>query len=147
MTGFEAECLLLGYPCRWSVAREMRQQIIDSQDNGRLCHEGRAQQGQHADSTFKKMVQLDALAQEEAVLEVFREWLTTGLAPEDRILLINLWRGRTLSELDREAGQLGSAWRRFQHMAKSLIRFVGGACGEHGAACANIQQAKPHPES
>ncbi|MHC1761540.1 MAG: hypothetical protein AB9917_18905 [Negativicutes bacterium] len=36
--------------------------------------------------------------------------------------MIHLWRGRTMAEIDREAGQIGSVTQRLKNMTKSLIQ-------------------------
>lgn len=145
MSEFEAECLLLGYPGRWNVAQEVREQIIEAYGNGDAYREGWGCNGGHGDDAFKKVARLVTLTAEESYIEVVREWLTVGLDPKDRSFLICLWRGRTLMEMDRDAGQIGSTWRRLQGMVKSLSRFAGHASGEPGLACA-ATRTKPRPE-
>lgn len=146
MTEVQAECLLLKYPAKWNLVRELREQIIESSGNGEAFCEIATGSG-YSDNTLKKTVRLALLAEEETCLGVIREWLTDGLDPEDRIFLIGFWRGRTLTEMDRDAGQIGNAWRSLQRMVRSLlIRFAGLACVEHGPAYASIP-GKPRPDS
>lgn len=134
----QAEYILREYPTRWAAMREMREQIIASYGNGEAAHGGTPASG-HSDPTFSKAARLVALGDEESILKVVREWLSVGMNPEDRAFLIGLWRGHTLAEIDRDAGQIGNASQRLKNMTKNLIRFAGNANAENGPACAAIQ--------
>ena len=135
----QAEYLLREYPDKWNAMREMREQIVDAYGSGEAYHCGMVGNGGHGDSTFLKASRLVAIGEEESLLKVVREWLTVGMDPRDRAFLICLWRGRTLAEMDRDDGQIGSAARRLKNMVKSLIQFAGNASAENGPACAAIQ--------
>ncbi len=139
------ENLLLEYPGRWNAMQERRDQIIDAYGSGEAYHESATGSG-YGDKTFKQAARLVALGEHETYLKVVREWLTVGMDPKDRVFLICLWRGRTLAEMDRDAGRIGSARHRLQDMVSGLSRFAGLACVEHGPACA-VSQKKPRPES
>ena len=143
MTEIQSECLILQYPKRWDLIQELREQIIEASGNGEAYCKAATGSG-HGDNTFKKTARLALLAEEESVLEVIREWLANGLDPEDRIFLIGFWRGRTLVEMDRDAGRIGAAWQSLKRMVNGLSLFAGRACGEPGPACAGIQ-GKPRP--
>ena len=145
MTETQASCLILQYPARWDLIQELREQIIEASGNGEAYCKAATGSG-HSDNTFKKTARLALLAEEESILGVIREWLANGLDPEDRIFLIGFWRGKTLAEMDRDAGRIGAAWRSLQRMTKGLSLFAGHACGGPGPACAGIQ-GKPRPES
>lgn len=145
MTETQAECLILQYPARWDLIQELREQIIEASGNGEGFCKAATGSG-YSDNTFKKTARLALLAEEESVLEAIREWLTNGLDPGDRKFLIGFWRGKTLAEMDRDAGRIGAAWRSLQRMVKRLSLFAGRACVEPGPACAGIQ-GKPLPDS
>lgn len=145
MNEFGSEHLLLEYPGRWNAMQEKRDQIIDAYGCGEAYHEAATGSG-YGDKTFKKAVRLVALDEEETCLKVVREWLAVGLDPKDRVFLICLWRGRTLAEMDRDAGRIGSARQRLQDMVRGLNRFAGLACVEHGPACA-ASRKKSRPDS
>ena len=78
--------------------------------------------------------------EEEALVGVVREWLSVEMRAEDREFLLCLWRGSTPAEIDRRAGQIGSAAQSLKRMTTSLIQFVGRAFGGHGLACAASQR-------
>ena len=140
----QAEYLLREYPDKWNAMREMREQIVDAYGSGEAFHCGMLGNGGHGDSTFLKASRLVAIGEEESLLKVVREWLTVELDPRDRAFLICLWRGRTPAEIDRDDGKIGSAGQRLKNMVKSLIRFAGHACGEHGPASAlTLEKSRP----
>ena len=80
------------------------------------------------------------IKEQDALLQAVRDWLAIGLIDtKDRVILLDLWRGANIQTIinRRKCWDIGLRW---QQMTRQLIRFVGPACGEHGAACANIQQ-------
>ena len=144
MTEREAGELLLDFPKRWDglqTMREQRQAILDEYRSAAAYDGGRIGQGSHSDQTGKKAWRLAELEGQDAVLlEAVRDWLSVAVVDQkDRTILIDLWRGVNIQTIikRRKAWDIGLRWQR---MTQRLIRFVGDACGGHGAACANIQQ-------
>ena len=81
------------------------------------------------------------IKEQDALLQAVRDWLAIGLTDtKDRVILTDLWRGANIQTIikRRNAWDIGLRWQR---MTRQLIRFVGDACGEHGAAYANTQQS------
>lgn len=136
----QAEHLLLEYPAMWNALQERREQIIDGYGCGEAFHCGASGGGGYSDGTFKKAARLVMMDEEEALVGVVREWLSVEMRAEDRAFLICLWRGSTPAEIDRRAGQIGSAAQSLKRMTTSLIQFVGRAFGGHGPACAASQR-------
>ena len=144
MTEREAGELLLDFPKRWDglqAMREQRQAILDEYKSAAAYDGSRMGQGSHSDQTGKKAGRLAELGGQDAVLlEAVRNWLSVGMMDtKDRTILIDLWRGAGIQTIikRRKCWDIGLRWQR---MTRQLIRFVGDACGEHGAAYANIQQ-------
>ena len=137
MTKSEAQTVLTEFPRRWESLRERRQQILESYGNGAAYHGGDRGSG-YGDATAKKAAKLVDLEMEESLLGVVREWLTLGLDPVDRQIIVNLWRGQTPSR----SGQV--AEQRFRQMVNGLIHFAGIVRGGHGPAYANTQP-NSHP--
>ena len=145
MTESMATCILVDYPRKWNTLQERRKQIIDSYGNGSACHGGFNTSGGHGDETFKKVARLTEMDEEESYLKVVREWFTTGLAKEDRVIIIELWRHQSLKQIaDRH--RIENITHRWIKIITSLIRFVGNVSGGHGSVCA-ITQTKLHQES
>ena len=145
MTESMATCILLDYPRKWNTLQERRKQIIDAYGNGSACHGSFTASGGHSDETFKKVARLTEMDEEESYLKVVREWFTTGLAPEDRVIIIELWRHQSLKQIAAHHG-VENITHRWLKIITSLIRFVGNALDGHGSVCA-ITQTKSHPGS
>ena len=143
MTEREAGELLLDFPKRWDglqTMREQRQAILDEYRSAAAYDGGRIGQGSHSDQTGKRAGRLAEIKEQDALLQAVRNWLAVGVVDQkDRSILLDLWRGVNIQTIikRRKAWDIGLRWQR---MTQRLIRFVGDACGEHGAACANIQQ-------
>ena len=144
MTEREAGELLLDFPKRWDglqAMREQRQAILDEYKSAAAYDSVRMGRGSHSDQTGKKAGRLVELGGQDAVLlEAVRNWLSVGMMDtKDRTILIDLWRGAGIQTIikRRKCWDIGLRWQR---MTRQLIRFVGDACGEHGAAYANTQQ-------
>ena len=145
MTEREAGELLLDFPKRWDglqAMREQRQAILDEYKSAAAYDGSRMGQGSHSDQTGKKAGRLAELGGQDAVLlEAVRNWLSVGMMDtKDRTILIDLWRGAGIQTIikRRKCWDIGLRWQR---MTRQLIRFVGDACGGHGAACASIRQS------
>ena len=132
MTQSEAQTVLTEFPSLWESLQERRCQILESYGNGNAYQGGGRSYG-HGDKTGKKAARLIDLEQEERLLGVVREWLTIDMDPGDRQIIINLWRGQTLSRSGKDAEQ------RFRRMVNGLIRFAGTVRGEPGPAYVNTQ--------
>ena len=137
MTQSEAQTVLTEFPQRWESLQERRRQILESYGNGTVYQGGGRSYG-HGDKTAKKATRLIEVEQQERLLGVVREWLTQGMDPVDRQIIINLWRGQTPSR----SGQ--AAEYRFRQMVNGLIHFAGIVRGGHGPAYANTQP-NSHP--
>ena len=145
MTEREAGELLLDFPKRWDglqAMREQRQAILDEYKSAAAYDGSRMGQGSHSEQTGKKAGRLAELGGQDAVLlEAVRNWLSVGMMDtKDRTILIDLWRGAGIQTIikRRKCWDIGLRWQR---MTRQLIRFVGDACGGHGAACASIRQS------
>ena len=144
MTEREAGELLLDFPKRWDglqTMREQRQAILDEYRSAAAYDGGRIGQGSHSDQTGKRAGRLAEIKEQDALLQAVRNWLAVGVVDQkDRSILLDLWRGVNIQTIikRRKAWDIGLRWQR---MTQRLIRFVGDACGGHGAACANIQQS------
>ena len=144
MTEREAGELLLDFPKRWDglqTMREQRQAILDEYRSAAAYDGGRIGQGSHSDQTGKRAGRLAEIKEQDALLQAVRNWLAVGVVDQkDRSILLDLWRGVNIQTIirRRNAWDIGLRWQR---MTQRLIRFVGDACGGHGAACANIQQS------
>ncbi len=137
VTESAAAYILLDYPTLWGSWQEQRQTIVDaySGDHG---YQGGG--GSHSDETFKKTARLIELDGDENILKVVEQWITAGLAAQDRILLISVWRRVPSAEIERRyLGQGETIAERWQRMVKGMIRFAGTALGEHGRVSASIQ--------
>ncbi len=131
----DIKTVLLRFPKQWDRVRVLREQIMNSSGPGEAYHHCQFGYG-HSDNTLRKAMRLAELDTEKELLKKVREWLSIGLAPEDRVFLICVWRGRTMSDLDRDIGQIGGARKRLQELVNELSHFVGHACVEHGPASA-----------
>ena len=144
MTDQEAGELLLDFPKRWEslqAIREQRRAILDEYKSAAAYDGARMGQGSHSDQTGRRAGRLVELGEQDSLLQVVRDWLTIGLTDtKDRVILTDLWRGLGIQTIikRRNAWDIGLRWRR---MTQGLIRFVGAACGEHGAACACIRKS------
>ena len=144
VTEREAGELLLDFPKRWDGLREMREQrqaILEENKSAAAYDGSRMGQGGHSDQTGKKAGRLAELGGQDAVLlEAIRNWLSVGMMDQkDWVILTDLWRGANIQAIikRRKCWDIGLRWQR---MTRQLVRFVGDACGEHGAACVSIQQ-------
>ena len=142
MTDREAGELLLDFPKRWDGLQamlEQRQAILDEYKSAAAYDGSRMGQGSHSDQTGKKAGRLAELGGQDAVLlEAVRNWLSVGMMDtKDRTILIDLWRGVNIQTIirRRKCWDIGLRW---QQMTRQLTRFVGDACGGHGAVCACI---------
>lgn len=129
MTESMASYILLEYPKRWDAMQERRQQIIDACGNGNAYHGDGTSRGGHGDDTLRKVMQLVDLDTEENYLKVVREWLSTGLDPQDRAVLLNLWRGVPPTQIERRhiCPKGESVGQRLHTMINGLIHFAGRA--------------------
>ena len=118
------------------------QAILEEYKSAAAYDVSRMGQGSHSDQTGKKAGRLAELGGQDAVLlEAVRNWLSVGMMDtKDRTILIDLWRGANIQTIikRRKCWDIGLRWQR---MTRQLTRFVGDACGEHGAAYANTQQS------
>ena len=140
MTEREAGELLLAFPGRWENLQAKRESILEAYHSINAFDVVRIQTGGHSDPTGKRAGRLAEIKERDALLQAVRDWLAIGLTDtKDRIVLLDLWRGASIQTIikRRNAWDIGLRWQR---MTRQLILFVGDACGEHGAACANIQQ-------
>ena len=144
MTEREAGELLLDFPKRWDglqTMREQRQAILDEYRSAAAYDGGRIGQGSHSDQTGKRAGRLAEIKEQDALLQAVRNWLAVGVVDQkDRSILLDLWRGVNIQTIikRRKAWDIGLRWQR---MTQRLIRFVGDACGEHGAPCVTIRQS------
>jgi len=132
MTENKAAYILLDYPTLWGSWQERRQMIVDSYS---ADHRHQGGSGDHSDETFKKAASLMELGEAESVLEVVGEWITSGLNPKDRIVLLSVWRGVHPAKIEsRYLDRNETLTERWRRMVKGLIRFAGTVPGEPGLA-------------
>ena len=140
MTEREAGELLLAFPGRWENLQAKRESILEAYHSISAYDGPRIQTSGHSDPTGKRAGRLAEIKEQDALLQAVRDWLAIGLIDtKDRVILTDLWRGANIQTIikRRKCWDIGLRW---QQMTRQLIRFVGPACGEHGAACANTQQ-------
>ena len=137
MTESKAAYILLDYPTLWGSWQERRQMIVDSYS---ADHRHQGGSGDRSDETFKKAASLMELGEEESVLEVVGEWITSGLNPKDRIVLLSMWRGVHPAKIEnRYLEQCETLPERWRKMIQGLIRFAGAVPGGHGLASAGTR--------
>ena len=137
MTESRAAYILLDYPTLWGSWQERRQMIVDSYS---ADHRHQGGSGDHSDETYKKAASLMELGEEESVLEVVGEWITSGLNPKDRIVLLSMWRGVHPAKIEnRYLEQCETLPERWRKMIQGLIRFAGAVPGGHGIASAGTR--------
>ena len=137
MTESKAAYILLDYPTLWGSWQERRQMIVDSYSADHRHHGG---SGDHSDETYKKAASLMELGEAESVLEVVGEWITSGLNPKDRIVLLSMWRGVHPAKIEaRYLEQRETMAERWRKMVQGLLRFAGTVPGGHGLASAGTR--------
>ena len=140
MTESVAESVLLEFPRRWEALLERRQQIMEAYGSGEAYHGNCISGGDRSDPTANKASKLVDLDKEESFLGVVRQWLNSGMDPQDRQLIIYLWRGLSPEQIDRRFSAYGMNFeKRRREMIAGLIRFAGDVRGGRGPACANTQ--------
>ena len=140
MTEREAGELLLAFPGRWENLQAKRESILEAYHSISAYDGPRIQTSGHSDPTGKRAERLAGIKEQDVLLQAVRNWLAIGLIDtKDRIILLDLWRGVSVQTIIRRRNcwDIGLRWQR---MAQRLIRFVGPACGEHGAAYATSLQ-------
>ena len=138
MTELEASKLLLSYPDKWAAQQAKREQILESYHASSDLSAARSRNSGISNPTARRAGKLLEIGAQDPLIEAVKQWLTFGPDPKDRLILIGLWRGLGVGTIARRY----RAWdihERWQRMTQRLIRFVGDACGEPGAACANIR--------
>ena len=137
MTESKAAYILLDYPTLWGSWQERRQMIVDSYS---ADHRHQGGSGDHSDETFKKVENLLEMGEEETALGVVGEWITSGLNPKDRIVLLSMWRGVHPAKIEnRYLEQCETLPERWRKMIQGLIRFAGAVPGGHGLASAGTR--------
>ena len=141
MNEHEAGELLLAFPGRWENLQAKRESILEAYRSINAYDGTRVQISGYSDPTGKRAGRLAEIKEQDALLQAVRDWLAIGLIDtKDRVILTDLWRGANIQTIikRRKCWDIGLRWQR---MTRQLIRFVGDACGGHGAACASIRQS------
>lgn len=138
MTELEASKLLLSFPDKWAAQQAKREQILESYHASSDLSAARSRASGISNPTARRAGKLLEIGAQDPIIEVVRQWLVIGPDQKDRQILIALWRGLSVATVARRyrAWDIHERWRR---LTRDLIHYVGPACGEPGAACANIR--------
>lgn len=127
-----AERLLRGYPMLYNYIAGRREDIIHGYRQG--CFGSIRSSGGVCDPVLSKVVRLDDLSRIVATGRLVRRWIDYELQPEDRPVLLAVWRGAKLDE---------GRWRhRWETMTDNLAGYMSQSastvCGPGGIASAGI---------
>lgn len=139
MTEFEAAKLLLSFPDKWEAQQARREQVLESYRASSDFSGAWSRNRDLSNPTARRAGKLLEIGAQDPTIEAVKKWLATGPDQKDRTILIDLWRGLGIQTIIKRR----NAWdihERWQKMTKGLTRFVGPACDEPGAACANIRR-------
>lgn len=130
------ENLLRFYPAHWRIW-QARKEVI----NGAYSAEAGLGRGYlRTDRAAILMVMLD---KHYSMLQVVGAWIDQELQPEDRPLLLDVWRRCDWRMITRKNG--GTLWanqERWNQMIAGLIQYVGTACAAAGTVSANGRRIK-----
>lgn len=138
MTAATLETALLLYPSIWELRENARELILE--ENNRNENSGGRHGNSVADRTAAKAIRLVEFDEKLSAFDVITKWIDCAMSPEDRELLLLIWRGipwdyiaRKMYLTKQEVG------RRWHQMTVSLIRYAGIAAGGRGPACVSIR--------
>lgn len=122
MTHKEAQETLARYPWLWVRCQNLRANIINRYNAEHVSRKA----GGYGDKTGRAAVKLLELADIERRVKITGRFIEEGLPPEDRMLLINVWRGlpwRLIAE--REGCSEWLTRLRWQAMVERLRAYAG----------------------
>jgi len=127
MTRGMTEYLLRHYPTLFQQVRERAADAVEGGNHGDLSRINRRPQGGHSDPTARKALALLEAGDLAAQLSLIREWIDTLLAPEDRPVLLAVWRQGFLG-WERAAREVGleavECQRRWSGMVTQLTGWL-----------------------
>lgn len=115
--GDRAKYLLTNYPSLWSQVHESIEDALEGGSHGVIVEVGR-DCGRQSDSTAGRAIKLHEASTLAGDLVEVRTWIDLCPLPEDRALLIAIWRSRTLGwcwvskELRMEVNKCIDQWNR-----------------------------------
>lgn len=124
--------LLRRYPLLYSYIEGRRANIIHGYRQGSF---GVIRAGSGvSDPTGNKVVRIDDLTAIATTGKIIRQWIDTGLKPEDRPLLLAVWRGKNPYVDGRQY-----MWEKMTlSLAGYMNQYASAACGRGGIASAGI---------
>ena len=124
--------LLSGYPMLYNYVTGRREDIIHGYRQG--CFGSIRSSGGVSDPVLSKVVRLDELSRAVLVGRLVRRWIDYELQPEDRPVLLAVWRGAKLDE-----GRWRHRWETMtDNLAGYMSQSVLTACGPVGLASVGI---------
>lgn len=150
MTPGQANYFLAHFPVLTREVRNRRDDIINQCRQEAFA--GGTRGSGHSDPTANKAILLADGSVLEDILCGVRAWIDADLPPQDRPLLIAVWRSRNYGwfyvsrELKREVRRCQARWSILtSHLAVHLNQYAGTASAAPGAACVTGQK-KTYPE-
>ncbi|MCL6558131.1 MAG: hypothetical protein K6U74_04880 [Firmicutes bacterium] len=126
----EAAYLLRHFPVLWEQACLMAENALEGGSHGDLTGTGRHPTGSHGDPTARRALALVQARSLKSKLKLIEQWINTRLPPEDRPLLLAIWRYGWLGwpAVARELGRgAGECRRRWAVMVKGLTNWLTSA--------------------
>lgn len=131
-----AEKLLRNYPALTAYVSGRRLDILSN-----YSAYTRSTETNHADPTGNRVVKILELSKLERALKITAKWLDNELFPDNRSLLLDVWRGYPWRFIARREGwQCMETWNQMTtSLANYMNRSAGPASGQDGDASAGAQ--------
>ena len=134
-----AAYLLSQYPWLWLRSEYTRELILNKYHCSSDYTEDRHSNGSHADMTATRAIKLSKLSVKVPLIrlvELTGKWIDSKMDPNDRKILLHIWRLQTLPNYPSlDYRDVVRWWNMQTDLTRYLVLFAGLASGGPGTAC------------